>query len=537
MNYRKTDAIQWYKEESCIYRELNAALRSTCLNRILAYRFFIRDLSLQLKEEQNNLLNINDENVIYLYSGKRTSDIEIDRLKNLKSGCLISIDSFLSTSRNESVANNFMKGSDKPGKPLIPIRYDLKCNLRLKTKPYADISAERFGAFSGEEEVLFMVGTIFKFKQMFYDNKLNCWRVKLELIDENNHQLSQLYQSIRDEMGEETDLLTLGGLLVNAGDYEHALRIYVRSFFDNYSFDGIINENQQLYLTKSLIGIASVQCSLGRYDFSIQIFDQIIKNINNINNIDLQRYYKAIAYYEKSQPLLEKGKNFDALKQCQHALSIFTKYHGEMDSLTANCYEMIGNIYGNLGRLEKTKHNINGQYLFFEKAFHYYNKTLNIRKIIYEKSPDHYVINVTYLNIGELFRDMGKPDEALKYTLKAYKSFLKAFPKAHNWIGIALDNIGEIYVLQQRFNQAKQKYDQAIDIFKQTLPSDHRSIGETLHNIGKLYCCTYVFDKALDYFNQAKIIYQKKIPPNHYLAVELNEQINYVTNQLYGLTN
>jgi len=271
MNYRKNDAIQWYKEESCIYRELNAALRSTCLNRILAYRFFIRDLSLQLKEEQNNLLDINDENVIYLYSGKRTSDIEIDRLKNLKSDCLISIDSFFSTSRNESVANNFMKGSDKPGKPLIPIRYDLKCNLRLKTKPYADISAERFGAFSGEEEVLFMVD-----------------------------------------------------------------------------------------LTKSLIGIASVQCSLGRYDFSIQIFDQIIKNINNINNIDLRRYYEAIAYYEKSQPLLEKGKNFDALKQCQHALSIFTKYHGEIDSLTANCYEMIGNIYGNLGRLEKTKHNING---------------------------------------------------------------------------------------------------------------------------------------------------------------------------------
>ncbi len=298
--------------------------------------------------------------------------------------------------------------------------------------------------------------------------------------------------------------------------------------------DGIVNEDEQLYLIKSLIGIASVECNLGRYDLSIQIFDQIIKNINNI---DQQRYYKAMAYYEKSQPLLEKGNNLDALKQCKHALTIFTKYHGEIDTLTANCYEMIGNIYGNLGRLEKTKHNINGQYRYFEKAFHYYNKALNVRKIIYEKTSDHYIINATYLNIGELFRDMAKPDEALQYTLKAYKSFLKTFPKAHNWIGIALDNIGEIYVLQQRFNEAKEKYDEAIDIFEKTLPNDHRSIGETLHNIGKLYCCTYVFDKALDYFNQAKIIYQKKIPPNHYLAVELNEQINYVTNQLYGLRN
>jgi hypothetical protein len=72
--YTKNDAIRWYKAQSCIYKELNAALRSNCLNKILAYRFFIRDLSLQLKKEQKNFLDKNNENLIYLYGGKRTSD-------------------------------------------------------------------------------------------------------------------------------------------------------------------------------------------------------------------------------------------------------------------------------------------------------------------------------------------------------------------------------------------------------------------------------------------------------------------------------
>lgn len=129
---------------------------------------------------------------------------------------------------------------------------------------------------------------------------------------------------------------------------------------------------------------------------------------------------------------------------------------------------------------------------------------------------------------------MGKSNEALEYTLKAHRNFVKVFPNSHNWIGITLDNIAEIYVQQQRFPEAEEKYHEALEVYKKTLPSDHRFIGETLHNLGKLYCCINVFDKALDYFNQAHQIYKNKIPSNHYLARELREQINYVSPQFHA---
>ncbi|CAF3097668.1 unnamed protein product [Rotaria sp. Silwood2] len=532
-NYKKTDAILWYKKESPIYRELNEALRRSCINILFAFRFFIRDLKDQLEEEHKNFLDTNGGNMIYLYRGQRMSKDEIDKLQKLNRDCLISVDGYFSTSRSTEIAAGFMTPkTEKDNK--MPVRYDITCDLKLTTKPFADISSERFGDFSNEEEVLFMVGTIFQFKGMLYDKKSKFWRIKLKLIDEHQHRWFNLYNSIKEQMGEETNLLTLGGLLVTAGDHEHALRVYMCSFIDLIIVHDHLTDKGHQHLARSLMGIASVQGELGRYDESIQILNETIKYINNYINKVERNQYRAEAYYHQSLPLSEKGEYLDALKQCKHALEIFIKYHGHHHANVANVYEMIGNIHANFGRLAGTKHNFNDQHQYVQRAYAYHNRALEARKKIYKKTPDHPDISCSYINIGELLRDIGKPDEALKYTLKALKTFTKSFPKSHYWIGVTLDNIGEIYVQQRRFNEAKEKYDEAIDVYKKTLPSDHRFIGETLHNIGKLYCCTHVFDKSLDYFIQAKQIYDKKIPNNHYLAVELRKQINYVSSQLHG---
>ncbi|CAF3616408.1 unnamed protein product [Rotaria sp. Silwood1] len=532
-NYKKTDAIRWYKKETCICYELNEALRRSCINILFTYRFFIRDLKEQLEEEQKNFSSTDGGNIIYLYRGQRMSNEEIDKLQKLNRDCLMSVDGFFSTSRRKDIAIGFMKPKIENDNK-ISVRYDITCDLTLRTKPFADIASEKFGDFSHEQEVLFMVGTIFQFKGMFYDKKSKFWRIKLKLIDEYKHQWFNLYNSIKEEMGEETNLLTLRGLLIRAGDHEHALRVYMRSFIDLIIVHNNLTDTGHQYLARSLMGIAAVHCELGRYNESIQIYNETIKYINTYIKKDERDNYRTEIYYNQSLPLSEKGEYSDALKQCKYAIEIFIKNHGHYNSLVASSYEMIGNIYGNLGRLEGTKRNFNSQYQYFQIAYAYYNRALKIRKIIHKKTPDHPEINSTYINIGELFRDIGKSDVALKYTLTALKSFTKAFPHSHYWIGVTLDNIGEIYVQQQRFTEAKQKYDEAMEIYKKTLPNDHRFIGETLHNIGKLYCCTHIFDKALDYFIQAKKIYEKKIPNTHYLAVELRKQINYVTSQLHG---
>lgn len=532
-DYKSTEAIRWYKEQSPVYEELNKALRLNCINRIFTYRFFIRDLSFQLQEEQKKFPRSNG-NTILIYRGERTSSEQIDQLKNLKAGVLISVDSFLSTTRSVNSAKFFMD-SKKENDELIPLRWEIQCDLTLETQSlYADISSPDLGSFAAEEEILFMVGTMFKFKRMFYDEKLQHWRLKVELFDDKRHRLAKLYQSIRDEMGEDPTILTLGGLLVQAGEHEHAIRIYMRSFFDLLiSHSKRSDEYNQLHMAYSLNGIASVLCELGEYNISIRIFDLTLKFMKNQQDLYDNKDLLAELYYEKSSPLLEKGNYEHALKQCKYALNIFKK-QGEYNSLVANCYEMMGNIYGDIGRSQKANnHHINQQYQYFEKANQFYQKALEIRKNMHRDIPDHFEICSTYINIGELYRDIGKSDEALEYTKFAYDGFVKSFPKSHNWIGIALDNIGEIYVLQKRFDEAREKYDEAIDVYKQTLPNDHRFIGETYHNIGKLYCCINAFDKALHYFKEAKKIYKKKIPDKHHLAAELHKQIDYANAQLH----
>lgn len=511
--YKKSDAIRWYKEESCIYTELNEALRRSCINMLFAYRFFLRDLFDQLQAEKQNFQVENNDPILHLYRGQRISDAEIQRLSALQRGCLISVDSFFSTSRSEDVAYKFMHKETEATVKLNPLRYDVTCDLRLDTKPFADISSESLGKFADEYEVLFMVGTIFQFNGIKYDEQLKCWRVKLKLIDSKSHRLSKLYEKIKEEMGEETNLLTLGALLSNAGDFEHALRIYTRQLLDLIMDHSNLTHQEHEDLIRSLIGYASVQNELGRYDVSLHVFKRAIEYINDYIDIDKRRYYRAEVYYSQSFPLLEKGDYLNALKQCKHALRVFIEDFGYENNQVAGCYEIIGNIYAGLGKVDKTNGNVIGQCQHFQTAYLNYKKALKIRKKIHEKAPDHPHISATYLHIGELFRDLGRSDEALRYTLKAHDSFIKAFPKSHYWIGIALDNIGEIYVLQQRFTEAKEKYNEAIDVYTKTLPTDHRFIGETLHNIGKLYCCCQVFDLALEYFNQAKKIYQRKRAP------------------------
>ena len=129
---------------------------------------FIRDLSVQLREEQKNLAGTKGKNILYLYRGEHMSTAGIEILNEIEVNSIISVVVFLSTSRNENIAISFMK-LEEVNSDLVPLLYEIKCYLILDTKPFADVSAAKLGAFSNEEEVLFMVGTIFQFKGIFYD--------------------------------------------------------------------------------------------------------------------------------------------------------------------------------------------------------------------------------------------------------------------------------------------------------------------------------------------------------------------------------
>lgn len=533
--YERNQAILWYKKESCIYQTLNNALRKSCINTIFTYRFYIRDLTNQLAEEKKNFVP-GDGNIIYLYRGQRSPEAEVKRFQESMSGSLIAVDSFFSTSKRVDVALKFMNNKAGPKAKLLPVFFEIECDLSLNTKPFADISSPRLGAHSEEYEVLFMVGTIFQFDGISYDKSKECWNVKLSLVDEKRQtHIMKLYHSIQRSMGEETDILTLGALLKTAGDYEHALRFYAYALWDLLRKQDSASPDDERLVIRICREIAAIECELGRYDLSIDMFDFVIKAFKQGWNGDESKIDLAEAYYQKSLPLSERGDYIQALKHCHQALKIWMKYANGDAYLSLSCYQMMGNIHGNISRSKAIKNDQRGRLKHFTTAFDFYIKGLNILKEIHKDVPDHPDIGSLYVDIGQLYRDIGESDKALNYTVKALDSFRKGLPTNHQWIGIALDNMGEIYVQQRKFDEALNFFNQALDVYRKTLPDDHRFIGETYHNIGKLYCCIHNDQMALNYFLKADKIYRTKIPQYHYLATELHQQIDFVKGRASGI--
>ena len=86
----------------------------------------------------------------------------------------------------------------------------------------------------------------------------------------------------------------------------------------------------------------------------------------------------------------------------------------------------------------------------------------------------------TYHNIGGVYREQGKNDEALKYFNKALDIYLKKLDKDHPDLAISYNNIAAIYVEQGKYDEALKYYNKAFKIFKKRLGTSHSYTTNTL---------------------------------------------------------
>ncbi|CAF5167788.1 unnamed protein product, partial [Rotaria magnacalcarata] len=95
-NYSSNQAVWWYTRDSFVYRLLNKALRVQNIDLLFLFRFFIRDIEVQLKQYRCSSL-------VRVYRGQLMSTDELDQLK-MSLGEYISVNSFFSTSLNRQQA-------------------------------------------------------------------------------------------------------------------------------------------------------------------------------------------------------------------------------------------------------------------------------------------------------------------------------------------------------------------------------------------------------------------------------------------------
>ncbi|CAF2100135.1 unnamed protein product [Rotaria magnacalcarata] len=134
--YDQMKPIQWYTKDWFLYRDLNQALREHDVIFSYSMRVFIKDLHQQIT---NCHAESKESTIFKVYRGLSIATATLDELKK-KSGLLLSFNSFLSTTTNESVALIFSETPrDRPH--MTTVLFEIKVDPSISTPAhYADIS-------------------------------------------------------------------------------------------------------------------------------------------------------------------------------------------------------------------------------------------------------------------------------------------------------------------------------------------------------------------------------------------------------------
>lgn len=136
--YKTEKAIWWYTRECCLYRILNRALRIQDFDTLFALRFFLTDLSRQLKYEHERYLRLlPTRDGIRVYRGQAISSDEL-KLIQTNIGNFISMNSFLSASRQRQTALNFLSLVESNAE-IDRILFEIDIDPREETKPFSDV--------------------------------------------------------------------------------------------------------------------------------------------------------------------------------------------------------------------------------------------------------------------------------------------------------------------------------------------------------------------------------------------------------------
>ncbi|CAF0817489.1 unnamed protein product [Adineta steineri] len=452
-NYSSKKAIWWYTRESFLYKILNKALRIQNIDLLFLFRFFIHDIEKQLRLNQCT-------SFIRVYRSQLISKYEFDLLKN-SIGQYISMNSFISTSLNREQALSFLHPTNNDFQQIL---FEINADPSLDNiQPFSNIT--NLSYFSNEEEILFMLGSIFRIINIDRDKKKkNIWVVQMNLCSNNESNLKSIFEHMKKQYGDgQTNLLSFGKILWTMGKYNEAEKYFFR----------LLNElpNDHEYISYCYRALGNVADDKGDYDTSLKwhlkAIDQMTKT-SEINNSLLGESYNGIGCVYDA-----KGEYEHALEFYKKAYRIWKEIYGEDHLNIAVCLNNIACIYA-----ERKQ---------YSKALQYYQNVLTIRQK--HLPTNHSDIGAAYNNIGEIYRCLGEYDLALKYLNLSIEIYHLTLPLQHPDQAEVLMNIGLVYQNQNHKNQALDYYEKASKIYHKIYLPTHsyvRKIDELIENIRSL---------------------------------------------------
>ena len=130
-------------------------------------------------------------------------------------------------------------------------------------------------------------------------------------------------------------------------------------------------------------------------------------------------------------------------------------------------------------------------------------------------------------NLGILFSDQGRLDEAAQQFRRALLIREKGLPPRHPELAIGLTNLGIVRRAQARWAEAESLLQRALSIREAALPVNDPCIPLSLYNLAMVYIDQNQPLQAEPLFKRALAIREMTLPPQHSdLATSLNNLAN-----------
>ncbi|CAF2531350.1 unnamed protein product [Rotaria sp. Silwood2] len=454
-DYSANRALTWYTRECFIYQLLNKALRVQNIDLLYLFGFFIRDLRNQLEQYQF-------PSSIRVYRSQLMSRKEVQQLQNFM-GQLISMNSFLSTTLDREVAIFFLGDIEVSNGDLQPVLFEIEADSRIDgVKPFGNITP--FSYIADEEEVLMMLGSIFRLIHIRYEGQLCI--IELVLSSENGHDVKPIFDQMKDDYhGEgQTSVGVFGIVLANMGKFDEAERFLCRSLDESLP-DNETEETKAYNLSVCYVNLGNVANKKGNFNKGLDWHHKALEirlQLRKRNDPSIASIHNLIG-----TSYFHKGEYKRAIESYNEALNIYWPIYGQDHTKLAEVYNNIGAVYS---KQEK-----------YLDALDYQQKVLNIQKKYLHEN--HYLLGESHINIATTYQYLDNSDLALEHFNEAVKIFQKSLPSQHPNFAAIYNNMGGIYVNKRNFQQALSCFEKAAAILHQTVGPNHPDAVDVQRNI------------------------------------------------------
>ncbi|CAF1482377.1 unnamed protein product [Didymodactylos carnosus] len=430
--YTQETSIEWYTKDCFVYRLLNRVLRQQNTDLLIKFQFLIKDIYEQLEQFHQQQKRDWDHHQ-YVYRGQLMSTDELNHMKS-NIGELISMNSFLSTTLDRELAREFICCTEN-NHNYQTVLFEIEIDRSSKRKPYANITQQSH--FDSEEEILFMIGSIFRIVAINHEPELNTWIVQLVFCDDNELELKPMYDYMKMEFV--NNKYALGKLLWQRCEFDQAEYYYRQQL--------LLHEND----SECYHGLGLIYRTKGHLDSALVYHHQALE-------LQLPSDHKKLAYSYGyiGEIHIRKDENQLALKYFKLALYMFTNDQPN----SAWCCHNLGILY----RKQKQ----------YDLALKYFHRTLEKHQKYLPKGHPHEAATIN--QIGIIYRCQGQYLQALEQHEKALEMRLKYLPAQHPYISQSFQTIGLLYQDKGDNEQALYYYDQAENIIKKGSPSNHRKL-------------------------------------------------------------